>query len=143
MPVTVVRPSTTGDLRRLVELSAALGYPIGAAEMQARVGLLGDDDLLAVGEVDGTVAGFVAARHDDHLAEGPAIEVSALVVDPGFHRRGVAAALMASVEDWAAARGRGIVRLRANVVRSGAHRFYEAQGFEPVKRSTVFEKRIG
>jgi GNAT superfamily N-acetyltransferase len=141
--VIVVRSWTTADLPGLTELSAALGYPLETAELQARIALLDDDDLLVVAELDGVVAGFVAARHDDHLAEGPAVEVSAIVVDPAVHRRGVAGALMAAVEDWAGARGRAVIRLRANVVRDGAHRFYRARGFEAVKRSTVFEKRIG
>lgn len=112
-------------------------------ELSGRLALLDADDVVLVGEVDGRVAGFVAARHDDHVAEGPAVEVSAIVVDAGARRRGLATALMVAVEEWARARGRDVVRLRANIVREAAHRFYEQHGFAVVKRSTVFEKHLG
>ena len=138
----VVRPYGPADLPRLVELSEVLGYPLEAEELFERVGLLDDDDLLVVGEVDAVVVGFASARLDDHVAEGPAVEVVALVVDPAAQRRGVAAALMAAVEAWARDCGRGVLRLRSNVVREAAHRFYTGEGFEVVKRSTVFEKRL-
>ena len=152
----VVRPYGPADLPRLVELSEVLGYPLEAEELFERVGLLDDDDLLVVGEVDAVVVGFASARLDDHVAEGPAVEVVALVVaknspldhvvalvvDPAAQRRGVAAALMGAVEAWARDCGRGVLRLRSNVVREAAHRFYTGEGFEVVKRSTVFEKRL-
>jgi GNAT superfamily N-acetyltransferase len=138
----VVRPYAAADLPRLVELSEVLGYPLEAEELFERVGLLDDDDLLVVGEVDAVVVGFASARLDDHVAEGPAVEVVALVVDPAAQRRGVAAALMGAVGAWARDCGRDVLRLRSNVVREAAHRFYTGEGFEVVKRSTVFEKRL-
>ena len=43
---------------------------------------------------------------------------------------------------WAEAKGVGLIRLRSNVVRTDAHRFYERQGFTKTKEQFVFEMKI-
>ena len=57
----------------------------------------------------------------------------------------IGAALLEEVEAWAWARARGCaaLRVRSNVVRERAHRFYRRAGFETIKTQHVFEKRIG
>ncbi|HXH05932.1 MAG TPA: GNAT family N-acetyltransferase, partial [Vicinamibacterales bacterium] len=52
------------------------------------------------------------------------------------------AALVRAVERWAAARGLPRLRLRSNVVRAAAHRFYLRQGFGIVKTQHAFEKSL-
>ncbi|MDX1689986.1 MAG: GNAT family N-acetyltransferase [Acidimicrobiia bacterium] len=137
-----IRALDHADVPRLVALLATLGYGVDHPELERRLGALGADDRLLVADDGGTPAGFVVARLDNHLAEGPAVEITSLVVDPAARRRGIGAALVGAVEAWARDRGRDRVRLRSNVVRDDAHAFYEAEGFAVVKRSTVFEKRI-
>lgn len=55
---------------------------------------------------------------------------------------GVGATLLAAAEAWAAARGHDTLRVRSNVIRVDAHRFYERLGYERVKQSLVFQKHL-
>jgi GNAT superfamily N-acetyltransferase len=48
--------------------------------------------------------------------------------------------LLEEVEEWAKARGCSTMRLRSNVVRKDAHRFYVNLGYEIVKRQLAFRK---
>jgi GNAT superfamily N-acetyltransferase len=43
---------------------------------------------------------------------------------------------------WAAERGYAKVRVRSNVVREDAHRFYEREGFQRAKTQAVFDLRL-
>ena len=45
-------------------------------------------------------------------------------------------------ETWAAAQGYGLMRVRSNVKRNRARRFYERAGFTVTKRQRNFEKRL-
>ena len=55
---------------------------------------------------------------------------------------GVGAALLAVAEDWARAQGFSTMRLRSNVIRERAHRFYEREGYRRIKSQAVFRKPL-
>ena len=71
------------------------------------------------------------------------VEISALVVDEERRNRGIGGRILAEAQAWAESRGARLLRVRSNVVRQGAHRFYEAQGFARTKESYTFEKPVG
>ncbi|MFC8732406.1 GNAT family N-acetyltransferase [Luteimicrobium sp. NPDC057192] len=81
-----------------------------------------------VAEVDGRVAGFVAASTD---------EITWLYVDPALYRRGVARALVADVLERAGDR----VELEVLDANVAARAFYEAVGF--VHEATTHGKLAG
>jgi GNAT superfamily N-acetyltransferase len=56
--------------------------------------------------------------------------------------QGVGRRLLEHACAWAAARSYERLRLRSNVVREGAHAFYEHFGFEKSKASYAFERRL-
>jgi len=56
---------------------------------------------------------------------------------------GVGARLLAAAEAWSRDAGFARMRVRSNVVRERAHRFYVREGYVERKRQVVFEKDLG
>ena len=141
-----IRRATPADLEALTALAAQLGYPSSSAEIEARLRRLSaHPDLHAVyvaetppGAVVGWMHVFISAR----VESDPFAEIGGLVVDQQQRRAGVGEALVAAAETWARERGLATLRVRSNVVREHAHRFYERRGFEQIKQQAVFHKQL-
>jgi GNAT superfamily N-acetyltransferase len=86
------------------------------------------------------VIGWVHVYVDKLLTVGPRAEIGGLVVDEGWRSRGVGAALMQRAERWARQKGCSRVVVRSNVLRSGAHVFYERCGYQLFKQQKVYSK---
>jgi GNAT superfamily N-acetyltransferase len=69
-------------------------------------------------------------------------EIGGLVVDESCRGRGLGRALVRSAEAWARSYGLRLLRVRSNVTRERAHRFYEREGFREEKRQTVFTREL-
>ena len=76
------------------------------------------------------------------LESGPSAEIAGLVVDEETRGAGVGARLVAEAEAWAAGAGFARMRVRSNVKRNRARRFYERAGFVVTKRQRNFEKAL-
>lgn len=76
------------------------------------------------------------------LEDGAFAELAGLVVDESVRGSGVGAALLAAAEDWARAQGFASMRVRSNVIRERAHRFYEREGYARIKAQAVFRKPL-
>jgi GNAT superfamily N-acetyltransferase len=50
---------------------------------------------------------------------------------------------MDQLERWARGVGCGMVTVRSNLIREGAHAFYQRLGFEVIKTQRVLRKPIG
>ena len=149
-----VRPATPEDAAAIACLADQLGYPTAPDDMRgrltARMGHPGETVLVAEfpGESDAKpgpaeVVGFVHLFDTPPLVGNPrTVEIGGLVVDADSRSGGIGASLLRAAEDWAARHGGDIVRVRSNVVRTDAHRFYERHGYATVKRQVVFERRI-
>ena len=87
--------------------------------------VLGDEGLAEgrtyVAEEDGSVVGFATWAEADG-----SIELEDLFVDPGWRRRGIAAALVSRIVDVLRARGAECLEVTAN---PHAREFYSAAGF--------------
>jgi len=149
-------------VRRVVPLMRAGGnlqwsedYP-NAAVFERDVEL----EQLWVAEVDGRIAGVAAITTDqapEYVAVGwdvaeTAIVVHRLAVDPAFHGRGMAAALMAQAEVVARERGISILRVDTNSENRATQKLFPklgyvfagetAFGFRPGLRFYCYEKRL-
>ena len=140
-----IRPAVNADAAALAELSTQLGYPLDEATMRARLAQVREH---RVGEV------FIAADACDrvlgwthvvprlHLEEAPFAELAGLIVADGARGNGVGAALLLAAEAWAREHGHVRLRVRSNVVRERAHRFYVREGYVERKRQAVFDKTL-
>jgi GNAT superfamily N-acetyltransferase len=86
-----------------------------------------------VAELDGVVVGVLQLSLLVHLqhAGGTVAEIESVHVAAARRRSGVGRALLGAAVEWARVRGCYRVQLTSHTTRDGAHRFYEAIGFEP------------
>jgi GNAT superfamily N-acetyltransferase len=141
----VFREARVSDSTELAALTTELGYPSTAADLQRRLPpLLGSPGhliLVAVDASDRAVAWLhVAVRR--HLESDPYVEIEGIVVASSHRGAGLGARLIERAEDWAFAQGVRVVRVRSNVIRDRAHRFYARAGYSLVKTSHVFLKQL-
>jgi GNAT superfamily N-acetyltransferase len=126
-----VRPAAPGDVPAIAGLLGELGYPVGAAQLEARMARLPDTTSLHVADEDGDVVGLAAVDVRQGIEhEEPRARLIAFVVRADARGRGVARALLGAVED--AARAAGAVHLHVTSAhhRTDAHAAYRALGFD-------------
>ena len=139
----MLRPMTPTDRAAVGRLVRQLGYEVTDDEVEARIGDIRarDDHLLLVADF-GVTVGWVHAYEVTLVEDERFVEVGGLVVSDTARRRGSGTLLMLGVERWAIERGLSLIRLRSNVKRKAAHRFYRAIGYRDTKRQLTFEKRL-
>lgn len=142
MSQLAIRPANVADFGRIAILCGRLGYPATEAAVRQRLVRILPDDRHAVyvAAEDGAVVGWV------HVFVRPLVvidlhaEIGGLVVDEDHRGCGIGRLLMERAEQWAGEKGCEGISLRSNVVREGAHRFYERIGYENVKTSLTYRK---
>ena len=141
--MTSVRVATSADAEALALLSGQLGYPADAAAILRRMGGLIDHGVVLVAvDPQGAICGFAHAEPRCLLIAEPFVELAALVVSENARGSGAGATLLAAVEAWTREHGIASVRVRSNVLRERAHRFYLREGYAEKKRQAVFLKRL-
>ncbi|MEO8504995.1 MAG: GNAT family N-acetyltransferase [Acidobacteriota bacterium] len=141
----ILRAAGPGDAEAVARLATQLGYPTSREQAEERLRHVPEDParltLVALREAE--VAGWmdVAARHT--LDSEPYAEIVGLVVDEQQRGARIGEQLVAAGVEWARQRGVAELRVRSNVVRLRAHRFYERLGFATRKSQKVFAKAIG
>jgi GNAT superfamily N-acetyltransferase len=140
-----VRPAAATDAPAVAALCGDLGYPATSEAIDRRLAAIaGDPDaaVLVAQAQDGAVIGWVHVRTLQLLQRDVCAEICGLVVDAAWRRHGIGGRLMAAAEDWARRRGVGVMRLRSNVIRDDAHRFYRRLGYADSKTSLLFTKTL-
>jgi GNAT superfamily N-acetyltransferase len=142
--ITVRRARLT-DAEPIACLCGQLGYPSTANHVARRLRMiLRDQDhaVFVAGAGDGSLAGWAHIGIGKWLVSDCWAEVGGLVVDQQQRGRGIGALLMERAEGWARGKGVKMVRLRSNVVRQEAHRFYQKLGYEIAKTQHAFQKSL-
>lgn len=139
-----IRRARPEDHDALARLATELGYPTAPEQMAVRLVRIGADPLHAVFVADGG-EGAIAFLHvlETRTLESPAhAEIAGLVVAEGARGRRVGQGLVAAAARWAAERALPELRVRSNVMRLDAHRFYEREGFRLAKTQKVLSRRL-
>ena len=140
-----VRPARVEDAAAVAGLAKELGYDADAASMAGRLerhARRDDSAVFVAVDGGGRIAGWVHVFATDILEYGPRAEIGGLVVGAAWRARGAGRALVAAAERWAAGRGFGAMRVRSNVVRAEARRFYERLGYRVTKTQNNFHKDL-
>lgn len=144
----MIRKIRPEDAPALVPIcSKELGRETTASYLRQRILELSGDTryCLAVFEDDTTheVLGFLQAEGYNLLYGGNGWNVIALAVSEKAQHRGIGRQLLTSLEKMAEGQGCSFVRLNCNVIRTGAHAFYQHMGYTCDKTQKRFIKSIG
>lgn len=143
--MTTIRVATPADAGGLAQLSGQLGYPADAATALRRlegVTVHHAGVVLVAIDAQGALSGFAHIEPRHLLIAEPFAELAALVVSEMARGQRVGSALLAAAEAWAREQGFTSMRVRSNVLRERAHRFYLREGYTEKKRQAVFLKRF-
>jgi GNAT superfamily N-acetyltransferase len=143
-PLTI-RPAVLADASQLAPLAGQLGYTATTEEVRARlVEILQDaNHIVLVAERNGSgIAGYIELFPFRTLTAGARVEFGGLVVDEACRSQGIGRLLMERAQDWARVHGYKEARLRSNVIRAEAHRFYESLGYRVNKTQKSFLKTL-
>lgn len=135
-----VRAATPADAEALASLSGQLGYPADVPTILRRLAQVERGVVLVALDAEGAVCAMAHADPRHLLITEPFVELEELVVDEAVRGAGAGAMLLAAVEAWAYEQGFTSVRVRSNVLRERAHRFYLREGYIEKKRQAVFLK---
>jgi GNAT superfamily N-acetyltransferase len=139
-----VRPAHRRDAGAITGLTRELGYPVDEEAVRSRLAAILDagHQAVFVAEYGGVTVGWAHVTDVPKVQDEPGADLEGMVVAEQMRGRGVGRALVAAAEDWAGRRGLRTLRVRSRSTRKGAHAFYRRMGFEDVKTSRVFARRI-
>ena len=139
-----IRRARVSDREELARLSTALGYPMSADEAEKRLGEIAGhpDHVLLVAEADGRASGWIQVSLTRIFESARQAEIAGLVVAEASRGRGIGRRLVEEAARWARENGCGALRVRTNVIREAAQRFYRREGFADVKTQRVLEKNL-
>ncbi len=141
---TVVRPLLEQDLPQVALLIEQLGYPQAEEFFLPRLRKLSATDQHGLfAAVDGErVLGFLHLKREQSFVSAEKAEIKALVIDEIHRGKGVGSDLVNFAKTWAKNVGLDTILVRTNILRDGAHRFYEREGFQLKKTSHLFSVKI-
>jgi GNAT superfamily N-acetyltransferase len=142
-PVSI-RVARESDATALASLTAQLGYHVKPVELASRLSriLERSDQRFVVAEDERRIVGWLHALVIEYVEANPFVIVGGLVVDKSSRRRGIGQTLMEYAETWAKEQRCSIVRLWSSAGRTGAHQFYERQGYQNIKTQYSFAKPL-
>ncbi len=133
-----VREAVLADAVEINCVSKHLGYDaLTECEATEKLHTLIESsvDQVYVCEYQGDLVGWIHIFRANRLASPSFYEIGGLVVKPNVRGLGLGKALVR----YAGERHKGVIRVRCNVTRSEAHRFYEGLGFTGSKSQRVFQ----
>jgi len=139
-----IRRLSVDDAEAAAELSSQLGYPSSPGDLRKRIEELSHttDRVAFAAVVDGQIVGWIDAAMERHLQYAASAVIGGLVVREDMRGQGVGRRLCLEVEEWARSKSVPLVRVRSQIKREDAHRFYLRDGYHKVKTSLVFEKPV-
>jgi GNAT superfamily N-acetyltransferase len=135
---------TASDVPEAQDLLSQLGYRLDLPEVRRRYDTVArsPDHAITLAVHDGHIVALCHIYARPALDKPPEAVVQALVVDQAARGLGIGKQMMAAAETWAKDRGFSSVALASNVLRSGAHAFYEAIGYRNEATSHQFRKPL-
>lgn len=139
-----VRRMQEADAKAVSKLSAQLGYPQPEAATAAHIVsvLHSPDDCAFVAIEAENIVGWIHGFKTRRIETGMFAEIGGLVVDDTSRGKGIGKLLVETVRQWCLQQELHTLKVRSNVIRTDAHRFYGREGFSESKEQKVFEQHI-
>jgi GNAT superfamily N-acetyltransferase len=129
-------------LAQIAQLLQAEGTAGDDASIQHRLSLLPREDRILMAVQGEQLLGFAHLRIARDLAADEAAEVASIVVRQTHRRHGIGRMLVTAAETWARQSGRARLLLRTDVVRTAAHAFYLALGYQETATTVDFVRDL-
>jgi GNAT superfamily N-acetyltransferase len=140
-----IRRAEIEDIPAIVDLSIQLGYPTTPEATKDRFLEIQQkqDHYILIAETEHqSVSGWIHVFRSIWLESPPFAELGGLIVDETSRSEGIGKGLLKAAESWAKKQGLTIIRVRSNVIRERAHKFYLREGYQIIKSQHVFEKQL-
>lgn len=137
-----VRSISLEDTNSIVELNQQLGYQLSENQVKTQIEEIMNhpDHLAFVAVLQDQLVGYIHGFRSIQLTSPPFFEIAALVVDEACRGKGIGAQLVSYMERQTVACE--TIRVRCNVKRNLAHKFYRQLGFQLQKEQKVFAKEL-
>jgi GNAT superfamily N-acetyltransferase len=143
VPPVVIRAAVPDDAPGMADLAGELGYPVTPSGMKLGLEEAGCDPRHAVFVAEaGSLVGWIHVTQVLSLESGTCAEIRGLVVESSHRRSGIGRRLVIAAEEWALRYQCPRIRVRTNIVREEAARFYGSLGYDLLKTQAVFDKRL-
>ena len=129
---------------QLYDLLIELGYTPdeeSLPDILSKLNLSEKDYVLAAYD-EGKMIGWLHAVIMQRVTIGKYVEIVGLVVSESTRRQGIGKSLVENAINWTANNHISRIRVRAQLHREGAHKFYEGLGFDMKKEQKVFDKIV-
>ena len=122
-------------------LSNQLGYPLSTTQIENNINEITTSENYAafVALYNLQIVGWIYGFRTLLIESKPFIEIGGLIVDQTFRNSGIGKKLVEKIKDWALEKAINEVRVRSNVIRNEAHKFYLNNGFTEMKQQKVFQ----
>ncbi len=141
-----IRNATISDASDISELSGQLGYSPSEVEIQKRLSTMlnSKDHAIYVALLSNEkIVGWIHVYESKRVESGSFAEIGGFVVSESFRRKGIGKALLKAAEQWTVKNKFSKLRVRSNINREDAKKFYSNMGFSIFKQQRVFDKKLG
>ena len=141
----IIREALPGDAAVLAELCGQLGYPCSSEEVGeylAQISKTKGHQVYVAIEAENLVLGWAHVFKTHRLMTPPFAELGGLIVSSSARGGGIGVLLLREAEGWARSNRCRSMRICSNIIRSGAHQFYERRGYRVDKNQHVFLKAL-
>ncbi|MEE8120789.1 MAG: GNAT family N-acetyltransferase [Anaerolineales bacterium] len=129
-------------LQQLVGLLNSEKFDVSLEEIQNRIDKLPDKDRLFLAVEGEHLYGYAHLRIAHDLVDTETAVVVSVIVREDRRREGIGSRLIAAAETWARQSGRSRLLLRTDVIRTGAHAFFVALGYEGSSTQLEFIRHL-
>lgn len=139
-----VKKLTIEYAKDVQRLCGQLGYPMAIMDTESNISELitTKDHIAFVALENEKVVGWIHAFKGLFLESKPFIEIGGLVVDEELRGKGIGKKLVQKIREWGLEKGFETLRVRSNIKRKDAHKFYLNLGFTEVKEQKVFQIQL-
>jgi len=130
-------------LAQIAQLLQAENLAADEASIRQRADCLPREDRILMAVEGDLLLGFAHLRIARELTADEATEVVSIVVRRTHRRRGIGRLLVTAAETWARQSGRARLLLRTDVIRTAAHAFYIALGYQETATTVDFVRDLG
>ncbi|MBI1782865.1 MAG: GNAT family N-acetyltransferase [Sphingobacteriales bacterium] len=137
----IYRTAMISDAADMAVLNTQLGYPSTTESLTQNLEkvLILPDNIVFVAEHHHKVVGWTNIRLNSTIESGTVCEIWGLIVDEAYRGNGIGKELIQRAKEWTKQQGINKLRVRTNVKRKDAHRFYFREGFTETKEQKSLE----